>query len=289
MKAMARTMTAAAAMPASAFVTGAMALLTLACEPLHLDPFLYDPLPAPAGGYQLSTAVIPGHDDLFFATPDGEKLHVAYVPPKSSAPAGAPALVYFHGQSNNVGSSWERAENLYPLGWALYMVDLRGYGLSTGTPTEEGLMTDLAALAKFLTEQRGIAPGQLVIYGHSLGGAFAIHLATIVKPRALVIESTFTSIAALVADGAYAPLPVSFAATSRWDNLAKIKTITSPLLLFHGTDDQYVMFRYGQELIAAHPGRHQFVPVEGANHSSVPATLGLQRYRDIIAAFAGGG
>jgi pimeloyl-ACP methyl ester carboxylesterase len=259
------------------------------CQSLTLDPFLYDPLPAPAGGYQLSTAVIPAHEDLFVATPDGEKLHVAYVPPAPPA-AGRPSLVYFHGQSNNVGSTWPRIETLYPLGYPLYVVDPRGYGLSTGKPSEAGIDVDLAALARFLTDVRGIAPAQLIIYGHSLGGAFAIQLATALAPGPgwLIIESTFTSVAALVADGAYVPLPVSFAADSRWDNLDKIGRLPQPLLLMHGTADEYVQFKYGQQLIAAHPGPHVFLPVAGANHSNVPDTLGKDAYRAAIGAFVRG-
>jgi pimeloyl-ACP methyl ester carboxylesterase len=264
---------------------GLWAVAAVACEPLTLDPFLYDPLKAPEGGYQLSTAVIPAHEDLFVATPDGEKLHVAFVPAAAPSAPQVPVLVYFHGQSNNVGSTWPRIETLYPLGYPIYVVDPRGYGLSTGAPSEDGINVDLAALATFLTEQRGITPAQLIIYGHSLGGAFAIQLATIVAPGWLITESTFTSIEALVKDGAYAPLPVSFAADSRWDNLTKIRAVASPLLLFHGTADHYVQFRYGEELIAAHGARHQFVPVTGANHTNVPDTLGKQAYRDLIAGF----
>jgi pimeloyl-ACP methyl ester carboxylesterase len=210
---------------------------------------------------------------------------VAYVPPRLPGTQANQPIVYFHGQSNNIGTAWPRAELLHPLGHPLYLVDPRGYGRSTGKPTEAGIVTDLQAVARFLTEQRGITPGQLVIYGYSLGGAFAIHLATLLPPGKLIIESTFTSVAALVADGAYAPLPVSFVADSRWDNLTKIKTITTPLLLFHGTADPYVQFRYGQELIAAHPGVHQLVPAPGALHGNVPDTLGNDRYRELIAGF----
>jgi pimeloyl-ACP methyl ester carboxylesterase len=254
------------------------------CQPLRLDPFLYDPLPAPAGGYQLSTAIIPAHEDLFVPTADGEKLHVAFIAPKPGT-TRTESLLYFHGQSNNVGSSWPRAETLYPLGYAIYMIDPRGYGLSTGSPSEAGIVTDLGALATFLTTTRGVRADQLIIYGHSLGGAFATHLATLVTPKALVLESTFTSIAALVADGAYAPLPASFAAEGRWDTLAKIETLVMPLLLFHGSADQYVQFRYGEELIAAHRGPHRFVPVEGAGHTNVPDVVGKDAYRAAISTF----
>ena len=254
-----------------------------ACQPLSLDPFLYDPLPAPEGGYQLSTAVIPAHEDLFVATPDGERIHVAHVPARTPDP-GAPVLVYFHGQSNNIGTTWRRIELLYPLGWPIYAVDPRGYGRSSGTPSEAGIVTDLTTLAGFLSETRGHEAGKLVIYGYSLGGAFAVHLATLAAPRALITEATFTSVAALVADGAYAPLPVSFVAESRWDSLGKIAGITSPYLVLHGTADPYVQYRYATQLIDAHRGRHHLLPVPGADHGNVPDVL-AEQYLQAIRTF----
>jgi fermentation-respiration switch protein FrsA (DUF1100 family) len=265
---------------------GVAALLLGACAVATLDPFLYDPLPAPAGGYQLSTAIIPAHEDLFVATPDGERLHVAFIPAAAPNPGGT-AIIYFHGQSNNVGSTWPRLELLYPLGLPIYAVDVRGYGLSTGSPSESGITIDLRVLSDFFSAHRALPPERRIVYGRSLGGAFATHLATIAPPRALVTESTFTSIAALVADGAYAPLPVSFVAESRWDNLAKIKTLATPYLNLHGTADPYVKYPYAEALIAAHPGRHHLEAVPGADHGDVPDRLGHERYRALIRDFVG--
>jgi pimeloyl-ACP methyl ester carboxylesterase len=258
----------------------------LGCEPLSLDPFLYDPLVAPPSGYQLSTAVIPTHEDLFVPTPDGQTLHVVFVPAAAPLAADAPqAIVYFHGQSNNIGTSWPRIEALYPLGWPIYAVDPRGYGRSTGSPSEAGIDLDLESLARYLVDVRKHEPGRLVIYGRSLGGAFAIHLATLAPPRVLVTESAFTSVAALVADGAYAPVPVSFVAKSRWDNLGKIRTVNRPYLVLHGTADPYVRFHYGEELVDAHPGVDQLVAVPGADHGDVPTRLGLAAYHRLIRQF----
>jgi pimeloyl-ACP methyl ester carboxylesterase len=260
--------------------------MTTACEPLTLDPFLYDPLPAPAGGYDLPTTVIPSHEDLFVATPDGEKVHLVFVP--GAAPAGPDqpqAIVYFHGQSNNIGSSWDRIEFLYPLGWPIYAVDPRGYGRSTGTPSEAGIDIDLESVARYLVDVRGHQAGRLVIYGRSLGAAFAIQLAKVSPPRVLITESAFTSVAALVADGAYAPVPVSFVAKSRWDNLGKIASFVRPYLVLHGTADPYVRFEYGEELVAAHPGTDLLIGVPGADHGNLPQRLGLGEYRRALRQF----
>jgi pimeloyl-ACP methyl ester carboxylesterase len=255
-----------------------------ACQPLTLDPFLYSPLAAPAEGYQLSTAVIPRFEDLFVDTPDGQRLHVVFVPADAATPDPM-TIVYLHGQSSNIGTSWPRIEYLYRTGQAVYAVDPRGYGRSTGTPTEAGLQTDLQAVYRFLIDQRGLVPSRLVYYGRSLGGAFAIYLASVAPPAALITESAFTSIAALVRDGAYADLPRGFVSDSVWDSVGRIRGIRAPYLILHGTADDYVQFRYAGELAAAHPAHHELVAVPGANHINVPQVMGLPAYAARIRSF----
>ena len=86
-------------------------------------------------------------------------------------------------------------------------------------------------------------------------------------------------------DATYVGLPSSFVSESSWDNLTKIKSVTAPYLLFHGTADDYVDPRYSDALVAAHPGVHELHRVEGADHSNVPETMGLDAYRAAIEAF----
>jgi pimeloyl-ACP methyl ester carboxylesterase len=264
-------------------------LAAAACRPTSLDGFLYDPLPS--DGYQLSTAVIPIFQDFFVDTPDGEQIHTVFIP-AGPTPAGAPSrrvtLIYFHGQSNNIGTTWPRIELLYPLGYNILVVDPRGYGLSTGTPSEEGIKIDLAAVHAELLRRADVDSSALVYYGRSFGGALAIHLATVSPPAVLITESAFTSVEALVKDGAYADLPRSFVAESRWDNLSKIRSIRAPYLALHGTDDPYVQFRYAVELTEAHPTFDRLVPVDGADHGNVPQVMGIETYQDTLARFVAG-
>jgi hypothetical protein len=278
----------------AATTTVTVAILAAACEPLALDGFLYDPLPAPAAGYDLSTRIIPAHEDLFVTTRDGARLHLVYVP---AAPAGSPAiaparrraLVYFHGQSNNIGTSWRRIEYLYPLGHDIYAVDPRGYGRSTGTPSQPGIEIDLAAIHRFVTVDRGVAPEALVYYGRSLGGAFAVHMVRAGAPAAVITESAFTSVAALVRDGAYADLPSGFVARSVWDNVGVLAGFSGAYLNLHGTADPYVQFGYARELVGAHKGppdpAAKLIAVDGADHGNVPETFGLDRYRETLVRF----
>jgi pimeloyl-ACP methyl ester carboxylesterase len=262
--------------------------LVSACAPTRLDGFLYDPLPAPAGGYQLSTDVIPAlaHEDRMVPSTDGALIHVAFV--RASGAHPDVTMLYFHGQSNNVGSSWPRVELLYPLGINLAVVDPRGYGLSTGAPSEAGIAADLRAVWDALPGLFAVDPGRFVIYGRSLGAAFAIELARARTPAALITESAFASIAAMVRDGVYVDLPPGFVTDSRWDNLAKIPHVAAPYLALHGLADDYVKYQYSIELTDAHPGTTKLVLVPSANHGDLhgpPPTLGQVAYLQLLSDF----
>jgi fermentation-respiration switch protein FrsA (DUF1100 family) len=260
-------------------------LLGGACHRETLDSFFYDPLPAPPGGYQLSTAVIPSYQTLTITTPDGETLNGAFIP--SSGRRADITVIYFHGQSNNLGTTWPRLEYLYPLGYNLAMVDSRGYGLSTGTPTEAGLHIDELAIHAAVVALPGVDATRIVDYGRSLGSGLAIDLAFTITPAVLVTESAFASIAAFVKDATYLDFPSSFVSASSWDNLAKVPAIPSPYLLLHGTADLYVDPKYSQELAAAHTpaGTTQLLLVPGADHDDVPETMGEGAYRAAIQTF----
>lgn len=266
----------------------ALLMISLAvsgCSAATLDSFLYSPKKAPPDGYHLSTAVIPGHVDLHIVTSDGVTLHAAYVPGTSRPDV---TLIYFHGQNTNVGTAWPRLEYLYPLGYNLLVLDYRGFGLSTGEPSEAGLRIDIRAVREAAIAQSAVRPDHLVYYGRSLGGAPAIDLAETDPPAALITESTFASVQALIDDGSGFDLPRGFLASSAWDSLAKIPHVTAPYLALHGTADTYVQPKYSVELTAAHPGPTQLFLVPHATHGddpSLPSVMGLPTYVDTLANF----
>lgn len=280
---------------------GLLAALTLACgcSPPKLDDFLYDTLKAPPGGYQLSTAVIPAATEVMIPTTDGQTLQGYFIP--AGGTLSDITLIYFHGRSNNVGTSWPRLEYLYPLGCNILAVDVRGYGLSTGSPDEPGIDIDVKAIwdaAVGTTAIAGIpmvAADHVVVYGRSLGAAFAVQLAasqsgsgSLVPPAALITESAFTSVAALVQDGTYVDLPASFVARSSWDNLTKIRTVESTYMALYGDADSYVLPRYSIDLADAHRtsvlGHLTLpIPVAGAGHDNVPELSPLAQYQSELA------
>ena len=193
-------------------------------------------------------------------------------------------LIYCHGQGGDITDSWPRIELLAPLGYSLFIWDYRGFGRSTGTPSERGIHDDEEALWTTVRVDGGAE--QLVYYGRSFGGAPCIDLATRHPPSALIEESTFTSVDALVSDGAYVDLPRSYVADDSWNSLEKIATLGAvPLLALHGAADDYVQPKYSQQLAAAHPGTTQLMLVPGADHSNVPDKMGFDQYRATVDAF----
>jgi fermentation-respiration switch protein FrsA (DUF1100 family) len=271
-----------------ALLAGLVLLVAGGCRSTSLDGFFYDPLPAPPGGYRLSTAVIPSWETLTVTTPDGQTLDGVFIPSSGRRPDIT--MIYFHGQDENLGTTWPRLEYLYPLGYNIVMVDPRGYGRSTGTPDEPGLHIDELAIRDAVTAHPGVDASRLVIYGRSLGSGLAIDLAFRELPAVLITESAFASIAAFVNDATYLDFPSSFVSESSWDNVGKVPYVFAPYLLFHGAADDYVQPKYSDELAAAHAsaGPTMLVLVPGADHDDVPELLGLDTYRATIQTFVEG-
>ena len=249
--------------------------LTAGCHGARLDGFLYAPVTT--DDYKLPTDLSPV--EITIPSTDGVTLHAVVV-----AGTQPYTLIYCHGQGGDITDSWPRIELLAPLGYTILIWDYRGFGRSTGTPSERGIHDDEEAL--WSAYAATAAPNELVYYGRSFGGGPCIDLATRHPPAALVDESTFTSVDALVSDGAYVDLPRSFVADDSWNNLDRVKTLGAvPFLVLHGAADNYVQPKYGQQLAAAHPGTTQLVLVPGADHSNVPDKMGFDQYRATIDAF----
>ncbi|HEX9102403.1 MAG TPA: alpha/beta hydrolase [Polyangia bacterium] len=250
-------------------------LVAAGCHGARLDGFLYAPVKT--DDYALQTYL--AYREITIPSTDGVTLHAMVV--QGTQPY---TLVYCHGQGGDITDSWPRIELLAPLGYNLVIWDYRGFGRSTGTPSERGIQDDEEALWSALSASLG--GNRLVYYGRSFGGAPCIDLATRHAPTALVEESTFTSVDALVADGAYVDLPRSYVADDSWNSLAKMPLLGKvPLLALHGAADDYVQPKYSQQLAAAHPGTTQLVLVPGADHSNVPDKMGFDQYRATVDAF----
>jgi fermentation-respiration switch protein FrsA (DUF1100 family) len=240
--------------------------------------------PGPSGPLPQPAAVgIPDGELISVTTEDGVELRGWYLPPNPAPPEGtrAPGLIWFYGNMETVGGIAPVLREFRPPGIGMVVLDYRGYGESSGAPTEAGVYRDAEAAWSFLTQRPEIDSTRIAVYGRSVGSAVALYLATERPVRAIVLESAFTS-GREMADKHYSMLP-SWLLQLRLDNRERAERITAPLLVFHGTDDWIAPFEMGHEIAQA--GRAElFVPLEGAGHNET-FMVGGAMYRDTFHAF----
>ncbi|MGZ8967536.1 MAG: alpha/beta hydrolase [Gallionella sp.] len=194
-------------------------------------------------------------------------------------------LLYLHGNDHNVSSNASHAQRLHDMGYNVLLADYRGYGNSTGgAPSEAKVYEDAEAVWDYLRSSRGLKPAQIFIYGHSLGGAIAIDLATHHADAAgMIVESTFTSMQAM-GELRYSFLPVAWMVNQRFDSLQKIPQLKIPLLLIHGTWDKEVPVAMSQQLFAAARSAKTLTLINGGGHNNSGA-VGWLEYRDALNKF----
>ena len=199
-------------------------------------------------------------ESLELVTHDGVKLHGWWLP----AQRERATLLFFHGNAGNISHRLESLQLFHELGMAVLIFDYRGYGKSAGTPSELGTYRDAEAAWRYLIENRAIPPGQIILFGRSLGGAIAAWLASRTNPAGVILESTFTSVPDLAAE-IYPLLPARLLARFRYETLQQLGSITAPLLVVHSRDDEVVPFTHGERLYAqARPPKH-FLEISGGH------------------------
>lgn len=201
------------------------------------------------------------YDDFTIATEDGEKLNVWWLPVAS--PRGA--VLLFHGNAGNISHRIDYARMFRTLGYSTLLVDYRGYGKSSGTPSEAGTYRDADAAWRWLTQTRGIAPDDIVVFGESLGGGVASWVAARSTPRALVLASTFTSATDLGAE-LYWFLPVRLVSRLEYGTLARLADVRAPVLVIHSPADEIIPFSHGQRLYAAAREPKAFLELSGGHN-----------------------
>ncbi len=206
-----------------------------------------------------------------------EQIHGWWIP---AAQTTAPTVLYFHGNASNNGDLTEIAAIFHSLGLAVLLIDYRGYGKSSPTfPNETRVYQDAEAAWQYLTTQLQIRPQRIFVYGHSLGGAIALHLASKQPQMAgLIVEGTFTSMQDLANSiPLWQIFPMDWLITQHFDSITKIKALQTPILILHGKADQTIPVSMAKQLYAAAPEPKQLVVIDQANHNNLPE-LGGQQY-----------
>ncbi len=182
-------------------------------------------------------------DDVRITTSDGVSLHGWFIPSSESDHV----LLFCHGNAGNISHRLDSIRIFHDLGLSVLIFDYRGYGLSGGKPSEEGTYRDAEAAWAYLREQRGFAREKIILFGRSLGGAIAAHLAQTTRPGALIVESAFTSVPD-VASRHYWFLPVRWLSRFKYATAQYVRGVHSPTLVIHSAHDEINPVDHGREI-----------------------------------------
>ena len=226
--------------------------------------------------------------EVEFPTADGETLHGWWIPAREEedeAEADAntgPVLLFFHGNAGNREHRLYNVLGLHKAGIPVFIFDYRGFGGSSGTPSEAGLIRDGEAAHDWLRGEVGERP--IVYFGRSLGGAVAANVALSRPAAGLILESTFTNIPRMARR--VLPIPgIGLLVRSRFDALAAVGSLTLPLVIIHGDADELIPFSMGRELFAASASTDRaFHAVAGGRHNDTFERAG-EAYYPWIASF----
>ncbi len=222
---------------------------------------IYHPHKYPEGNWNSSSSSV-SREDVHFTASDGVRLHGWYIPS-----AGAKAtLLWFHGNAGNITHRLGNIEMLKPLNLNIFIFDYRGYGKSEGEPDEKGIYSDSQAAYDWLVKVKNILPGEIILFGRSLGGICAVEVASGNPAAGLILESVFPS-AGKMAEKIFPVLPLGGAIKSRFDAISKVPDLKLPKLFIHGTQDEIVPYKLGRELFSVAADPKEFYDIQGAGHN----------------------
>lgn len=217
--------------------------------------------------------VLPGAEEVHFATDDGLELKAWFFP--STLGQSSVTVVVFNGNGGNRGDRGPLARGLASNGYGVLLFDYRGYGTNAGTPSEEGLGADGRAAVTYLTTRSDVDSERLVYFGESLGAAVAIATAGQIPPAALILRSPFTSLPE-VASVHFPLVPTSLLLRDRYPNEEAIRTLYVPVLVVAGSEDRTVPLEQSERVFRAAVGPKRMVVIDGADHNDHQLSSGEQ-------------
>lgn len=214
---------------------------------------------------------------LKLTTKDGAKISAVYLP----NPQAKFTILYSHGNAEDLGDIQFVLEELRNLGFAVFSYDYRGYGTSQGKPTETTTYKDIDAAYNYLTQQLGVNPKKIILYGRSVGGGPSVDLASRKPVGGLILENTFVSTFRVATQITIVPF-------DKFNNIAKIKKVRSPILIMYGKADRVIPFWHGEKLFATANEPKRVLVSETAGHNDFREVAGkkydraLQEFTQLI-------
>jgi len=252
---------------------GYIALVVLA---LTSDSIIFQPQPSSYTDASLGVS-------LARYSPRGQLLHIKSGAQTITAfylpnPNARYTLLFSHGNAEDIGEDIFFLKTFYDAGFSVMAYDYRGYGTSTGKPTETGVYDDVNAAYDYLTQQLHTPADRIISMGRSLGCGAAVHLAARRPVAGLVIEAPFLSAFRVLTRVPLLPW-------DKFNNARDIRRVNAPVLIVHGRDDRIVPFWHGEKLFAMANPPKTFLPIDGAGHNDVVLIAG-KKYAAALQQFA---
>ena len=211
------------------------------------------------------------YEDLTLITPDNKRINAWYIPAKipeniQGNKQDTKTILFFHGNAGNISHRLETIKIYNQLGFNFLIFDYRGFGISTGKPSELGTYLDADTVWQYLIDEKKLVPAQIILAGRSLGGGVAAELAKKVRPAMLILESTFTSMTEVSAKH-YPFMPTSLIVKHEYETNLKLKDIHCPVVFAHSTNDEVIPFDHSQRNFAAANEPKQFITLRGGHGS----------------------
>ena len=202
-------------------------------------------------------------ESVTLVTSDNVQLDAWFLP----ADPARGTLLFCHGNAGNISHRLDSLRLFHELGLSVLIFDYRGYGQSTGTPTEEDTYRDADAAWQYLVQQRGIAPQHIILFGRSLGASIAARLASRQAAAGVILESAFTSVPDIAAKF-YPWLPVRWMSRYQYNTREQLADIHSPVLIVHSRDDEIISYDNGEDLFEAASKPKQFLELRGGHNDA---------------------
>jgi fermentation-respiration switch protein FrsA (DUF1100 family) len=202
------------------------------------------------------------YEDVFIETADGESVHGWYIVGPTDR-----VVLFFHGNAGNISHRLDSIRQFHSLGLSVLIIDYRGYGQSSGRTSEAGIYRDADAAWRYLTETRGTEPGDIVIFGRSLGASVAARLALRQQPAGLILESSFTSVPDIARE-LYPWLPVRWLSRLRHATRDYVRDARCPVLVVHSRDDEIIPYHHGEAIYAAANEPRHLLTLRGSHNDA---------------------
>ena len=207
--------------------------------------------------------------NTFSVEVDNNTIYGVFLPAPADSSMSNITVIFFHGNSYSMNKFTDVASLFHDMGVNFVMFDYRGFGKSTGTPTEEGLYNDSEAIVKYVLSISNINTNNIFYVGYSLGSATSIETTLRIKPKGLIVVAGFTSMDDMSDYYITYSIPGSWVLEGKYDNFSKIDKISVPVIFIHGNKDTTVPYWMSKTNYEKAKEPKKLIIVDGANHGNI--------------------